>query len=198
MEHWLIHRAIGMGGDQLVGALAGEDVESKKGEAIRDAEKDLYGELIGEVRPFPEAASTLVMLRDRGFRVILASSAKSAEVDAYLDMLTAQIDTDDTDIREVIDGWTTSADVEATKPEPDLMRAALQAAAAAPGDATMIGDSIWDVEAARRAGIPAVGVLSGGFARAELEGAGAVAVADTFAGAAEALRDMRDAEVGAR
>ena len=184
MPHWLIHRAIGMGGDQLVGALAGDAVEAQKGDAIRDAEKRLYGGLIDEVRPFAGAAETLVMLRDGGFRVTLASSAKADEVDRYLDMLTAQ---GDTEIREVIDGWTTSADVEATKPEPDLMRAALDVVGADAGEATMLGDSIWDIEAAARAGIASIGVLTGGFATAELEGAGAADVADTFSDAGERL-----------
>ena len=184
MPHWLIHRAIGMGGDQLVGALAGDAVEAEKGDAIRAAEKRLYGGLIDEVRPFPDVAATLAMLRDGGFRVTLASSAKADEVDRYLDMLTAQ---GDTEIREVIDGWTTSADVEATKPEPDLMRAALELVGADAREATMLGDSIWDIEAASRAGIESVGVLTGGFATAELEGAGAAEVADTFADAGERL-----------
>ena len=82
---------------------------------------------------------------------MLASSAKEHEVDHYVELL---------DARELADGWTTSADVEQTKPEPDLVAAAI--AKAGGGDAVMVGDSTWDCEAAKRAGIATIGVLTGG------------------------------------
>jgi HAD superfamily hydrolase (TIGR01509 family) len=163
---WRIHRHIGMGGDQLVAAVAGERVEESTGDAIRAAEGEHYSELIGEVALLPGARALLVALRERGVTTVLASSAKADEVDVYLDML---------DARELIDDWTTSADVEATKPEPDLVRAALDKAGPG-GDAVLVGDSVWDCEAAARAGIPAVGVLTGGFSRNELLAAGATVV----------------------
>jgi HAD superfamily hydrolase (TIGR01509 family) len=156
-----------MGGDQLVAAVAGDEVEERLGDAIRAAEKRLYAELSSEVRPFPGAHELIAMLRDRGIRVVLASSAKQDEVDLYLDMLEA---------REIVNGWTTSADVDHTKPAPDLVQAALEVADAEGDAAVMVGDSIWDVEAAGRAGIPAIGVLTGGFAESELRDAGAAAV----------------------
>jgi phosphoglycolate phosphatase-like HAD superfamily hydrolase len=86
-------------------------------------------------------------------------------VEHYVDLL---------DARELVDGWTTSGDVEATKPEPDLVKAAVEKAGA--GDAVMVGDSTWDCEAAARAGVTTVAVLTGGFSEAELRDAGAVAV----------------------
>jgi phosphoglycolate phosphatase-like HAD superfamily hydrolase len=98
---------------------------------------------------------------------VLASSAKADEVDHYLDLL---------DARELADGWTTSTDVESTKPEPDLVSSALERAGGSPEDAVMVGDTPWDVEAARRAGVPTITVMTGGFAEAELRDAGAVAV----------------------
>ncbi len=162
---WRIHRHIGMGGDQLVGAVAGEDAERSAGDAIRDAEKRWYEELIDEVRPLDGAHELIERLRDRGHTVILASSAKEEEVDHYLDLL---------EVRELVDGWTTSADVEATKPEPDLIAAALQKAGEL--SAVMVGDTTWDVEAAARAEVKTIGVLTGGFSEAELLAAGAVAV----------------------
>jgi HAD superfamily hydrolase (TIGR01509 family) len=163
---WTIHRHIGMGGDQLVAAVAGDEVERRHGDAVRAAEGEQYAQLIDEVELLPGARALLVALRERGATVVLASSAKADEVDAYLDML---------DARELVDGWTTSADVEATKPEPDLLRAALDKAGT--GDAAvLVGDSIWDCEAAARAEIPTVGVLTGGFGRAELLDAGAEVV----------------------
>jgi HAD superfamily hydrolase (TIGR01549 family) len=162
---WRIHRHIGMGGDHLVEALGGERLEEEKGDDIRAAEKVLYAELIGEVEPLEGARELIEDLKQQGHAVVLASSAKEDEVEHYLDLL---------DARELADGWTTSADVEATKPEPDLVQAAIDKAGG--GDAVMVGDSTWDCKAAKRAGIETVAVLTGGFSEAELRDAGAVAV----------------------
>ena len=171
---WRIHRHMGMGGDQLVGALAGDDWEREHGEDVRTAEKTLYMALIEEVEPLEGARGLIEDLSDRGHSVVLASSAKENEVDHYLDLL---------DVRELADGWTTSADVEATKPEPDLVKAAVEKAGG--GDAVMVGDSIWDVEAAKRAGLETVAVMTGGFSEAELRDAGAGWVFESI----EALRN---------
>jgi phosphoglycolate phosphatase-like HAD superfamily hydrolase len=162
---WRIHRHIGMGGDQLVAALAGENVERGEGDAIREIEGRCYMDLIGEVEPLEGARELIVELKQRMDAVVLASSAKEAEVDHYLDLL---------DARELADAWTTSADVEATKPEPDLVHAAMRKAEAESG--LMIGDSVWDCEAASRAGLDSVAVLTGGFSEQELREAGASAV----------------------
>jgi HAD superfamily hydrolase (TIGR01549 family) len=162
---WRIHRHMGMGGDQLVGSLCGDRIEDEKGDDIRAAEKVLYAELIGEVEPLEGARKLIEDLKERDHAVVLASSAKEDEVDHYLDLL---------DARELADDWTTSADVEATKPEPDLVQAAMEKAGT--DEAVMIGDTTWDCEAAKRAGIETVAVLTGGFSEAELRDAGAVAV----------------------
>jgi HAD superfamily hydrolase (TIGR01509 family) len=174
---WRIHRHIGMGGDQIVMALCGESPERERGDQIRAAEKDLYAELIGEVEPLSGSRDLLVELRDRGHAVVLASSAKAEEVEHYLNLL---------DARELVEGWTTSADVERTKPHPDLVAAGIEKAGAQA--AVMIGDSTWDIEAARRAGIETIAVLTGGYSAAELREAGAVAVFDSL----EALRAQLD------
>jgi HAD superfamily hydrolase (TIGR01509 family) len=166
---WRIHRAIGMGGDQLVGALAGEDVEREKGDDIRAAETALYLAMIHEVRPLPEARRLLEVLKERGHTVVLASSAKGQEIDHYLDLL---------DARDLADAWTSSADVEQTKPEPDLVEVAMEKAGA--GDAVMVGDSTWDVEAAKRAGIKTIAVRTGGFGHDELVEAGAACVFESI------------------
>ena len=162
---WRIHRHIGMGGDQLVGALGGEQVEEEKGDDIRAAEKALYMALIEEVEPLHGARELIVDLKESGHVVVLASSAKADEVEHYLDLL---------DARELADGWTTSADVEATKPEPDLVVAALEKAGTDSG--VMVGDSTFDCEAAGRAGIETIAVLTGGFSEQELRDAGAAQV----------------------
>jgi HAD superfamily hydrolase (TIGR01549 family) len=166
---WRIHRHIGMGGDQLVAALCGDEGEERIGDAVRAAEEDLYMELIDEVAPLPRARDLIEELKRRGHAVVLASSAKRHEVDHYLDLLVA---------RSIVDGWTTSADVEHTKPHPDLVAAAKEKAGG--GDAVMLGDSTWDCIAAERCGVPTVGLLTGGFSEKELREAGAVCVYESI------------------
>jgi HAD superfamily hydrolase (TIGR01509 family) len=173
---WRIHRSIGKGGDQIVADLAGDGVEEEKGDDIRSAEKALYMALIEEVQPLEGARELIEDLKGDGRAVVLASSAKADEVDHYLDLL---------DARELADAWTTSADVEQTKPHPDLVLAALERAETQ--DAVMVGDSVWDCEAAARAGIETVAVLTGGFSEDELTEAGAAAVFDSVV----ALRKSR-------
>jgi phosphoglycolate phosphatase-like HAD superfamily hydrolase len=174
---WRIHRHIGMGGDQMVPSLCGDRVERDLGDDIRAAEKDLYGELIGEVEAMDGARELIAELGERGHSVALASSAKPEEVEHYVELL---------DARELADGWTTQADVDATKPAPDLVQAALDRAGGAPG--FMVGDSTWDCVAAGRAGVATLAVLTGGFADAELREAGAAAVFESL----EELRGRLD------
>ena len=162
---WRIHRHVGMGGDQLVGALAGEEFEAERGEDARAAEKALYMALISEVEPLHGARELIEDLKGSGHAVVLASSAKPDEIEHYLDLLEA---------RETVDGWTDSGDVEKTKPEPDLVKAAIEKAGGGP--AVMVGDSTWDCEAAKRAGLETIGVLTGGFSEQELCEAGASCV----------------------
>ncbi len=177
VQVWKVHRHIGMGGDKIVAALAGDEVEEAEGDAIRAAEGDAYGELIGEVEPMQGARELIEGLRADGTTVILASSAKQEEVDHYLDLL---------DARELVDGWTTSADVEQTKPAADLVHAALEKAGGGP--ALMIGDSTWDVKAASAAEVPTLAVLTGGFSAEELREAGAAEVVESI----EELRQDRE------
>jgi len=169
---WRIHRHIGMGGDQLIGALTDERFEEREGDSIRAAEKVLYMELIGEVEPMQGARQLLEEIKRRGHSVVLASSAKADEVEHYLELL---------DARSIADAWTTSADVEQTKPQPDLVNSALEKADADPKDAVMVGDTPWDVQAAKSAKVPTIAVRTGGFGQEELEEAGAAAVFESVA-----------------
>jgi HAD superfamily hydrolase (TIGR01509 family) len=169
---WQIHRHIGMGGDQLVGALTDERTERELGDDIRAAEKTLYLELIDEVETMQGSRELIEDLKRRGHTVVLASSAKEDEVEHYLDLL---------DARELADAWTSSADVEATKPQPDLVNAALERAGGSNQDAVMVGDTPWDVHAAGSAGVPTVAVLTGGFGVDELQDAGAIGVFESVA-----------------
>jgi HAD superfamily hydrolase (TIGR01509 family) len=169
---WRIHRHIGMGGDQLVQAMTDERTERDLGEKIRAAEKIRYMAMIEEVEPVRHARELIEDLKGRGHIVLLASSAKKDEVEHYLDLL---------DARELADGWTTSADVETTKPEPDLVKAALEKSGGSAENAVMIGDTPWDVQAAGGAGVRTLAVLTGGFAAVELTEAGAEAVFESAA-----------------
>lgn len=156
-----LHRHIGMGGDQLVAAVAGEDFDAEHGDAVRAGEKLRYQELSPDVAAMHCATELIAALRERGCEVVLASSGKQEEIEHYMAMLDA------TDLK-----YTTSADVQQTKPEPDLVLAALQRV---DGERPLllIGDSTWDCEAAKRAGVRAFGVLTGGFSERELRDAGA-------------------------
>jgi HAD superfamily hydrolase (TIGR01509 family) len=162
---WRIHRAVGMGGDQLVPALVGQEIDDEKGERIREDREALYEDLIGEVSPLDGARELIVDLKERGLQTVLASSSPEKELDHYLDLL---------DARELADAWTTKDDVDATKPEPDLVVAALEKADAE--SAVMVGDTRWDVETASKVGIETVCVITGGWSEQELREAGAVAV----------------------
>jgi HAD superfamily hydrolase (TIGR01509 family) len=177
---WRIHRHIGMGGDQMVGALAGEGFDREQGDDVRAAEGVLYMELIGEVEPLEGARKLLEDLKSNGHGVVLASSAKTQELEHYLTLL---------DARSLADAWTDSSDVEHTKPEPDLVLAALEKAQAEPDQAVMIGDSVWDCRAAERAGVRSLGVLTGGFGEEELREAGAAGV---FASVEELRQHLAD------
>lgn len=174
---WRLHRHVGMGGDKYVAALAGDDVEERHGDELRAEWQRLFDELLPEVAPVAGARELIVELKERGHEVVLASSAVAEHLDAFLDKLQA---------RELADSWTSKDDVEASKPDPDLVQAALAKARA--DDATMVGDTPWDVEAARRAGVETICVVTGGFAEAELREAGAVAVFESV----DALRRALD------
>jgi HAD superfamily hydrolase (TIGR01509 family) len=180
LQLWRIHRHIGMGGDQLVGALTDERTERRLGDRIRDEEKQRYLELIDEVEPMEGSRELIEDLKRRGHRVVLASSAKQDEVDHYLDQL---------DARGLADAWTTSADVDATKPHPDLVHAALQRIDGSPDEAVMVGDTPWDVQAASRAGVGTLTVRTGGFGADELREAGALAIFESVRELCERLEE---------
>ncbi len=166
---WRLHRHVGMGGDKYVAALAGEEVEARLGDALREAWEEEFDPLLDECEPLEGASELVDELRARGLAVVLASSSITPHLDAFIDKL---------GVRDRVDGWTNKDDVEASKPDPDLVAAGL--AKAGTDDAVLVGDTPWDVEAARRAGIPTVCVMTGGFSRAELEEAGAALVVESI------------------
>jgi HAD superfamily hydrolase (TIGR01549 family) len=178
---WRLHRLIGMGGDQVLAAVGGEDLERRVGEQARERQGEEVDALLEEMAPLPGARDLLVAIKERGHRLVLASSGQQRHVDVFLDKLHA---------RDIAEAWTSSDDVKSSKPAPDLLQVALKKLGASPeASSVMIGDSVWDVEAAKKAGMPAIVVRSGGFGDDELREAGAIAIYDTPGDLAKALDD---------
>lgn len=175
---WLIHRHIGMGGDQIVGALAGDVVERRNGDDLRSAWTEEYQPMLTEVQPFDGARDLLAEVKARGFRLVLASSGKADQVDHYLKLI---------DGESLADAWTTSDDVEQTKPAPDLVKVAIGKVDG--GSAVMIGDSTWDFVAAGKLDVPGIAVRTGGFSPPELQQAGALRVYDSLTELRDGLDD---------
>ncbi len=174
---WRIHRAIGMGGDQLVEHVTDERVEDEHGDALREAWEDAYRPMLEEVRAFDGVRELVDLLHERGLRVALATSSNSEFADRALETIGMRADD--------FDSLTTSSDADASKPEPDILASALEKAGGT--GALLVGDSTWDIEAARRLGAPCVAVRTGGFGVDELTEAGAVLVVD-------AVGDLLDAD----
>jgi HAD superfamily hydrolase (TIGR01549 family) len=176
-----IHRHIGMGGDRLVAAVAGDEVEEKYGDEVRDRWEEEYDQIIGETQLFERARELLAAIGEAGLKVVLASSSIPKHAERPLELLHAE---------EHSDAWTTSEDAEDSKPAPELLDKALEKVGG--GRAVMIGDAVWDVEAARRRDIPTIGLSTGGYSRQELLDAGAVAVYDDPADLLEHLDEALD------
>jgi HAD superfamily hydrolase (TIGR01549 family) len=167
VEGWRLHRAIGMGGDRLVTEVAGQRVEEAVGDQARELHDQEYDELVPGVLALPGADALLEMLKQRGFTVVLASSGTKTQTEQALEKLERP---------DLADAWVCSADVDVSKPAPDLVEAAISRVGGT--KAVMIGDAVWDVQAAQRLGIDAIGLRCGGFPDSELREAGAVALFD--------------------
>ncbi len=166
---WRIHRTIGMGGDKLVAAVAGEDAESEHGDALRSAWEEEYDALLPEVRLLPGARELVLALAGRGLTVTLATSGKQRFTEHVLEQL---------DLPEgTLSARTSSEEVEQSKPAPDLLARTLEDSGGR--SAVVVGDTVYDVAAAARLGAPCVAVRTGGFGDDELTSAGAVEVVDT-------------------
>lgn len=174
----MLHRHVGMGGDTYVPAVAGQEVERRRGDALRSAHDAYFSALLllETSDALPGAHDLLAELRRRGHEVVLASSARRAEVDQHLGTL---------DAHDLVDHVITADDAEHSKPHPDLVRAALDALGR--DDAVMVGDTPWDVQAAARSGIPCIAVRTGGFCGGDLRAAGAVEVLEDPAELCEQL-----------
>ena len=175
----VLHRTVGQGSDQFVSSILGRDDD-----AVADAHSDFYGPWKHQLVAFPGAADLLRLTKKAGLSVVLATSASEDEAEH----LTAAIDADD-----AIDIVTTKDDVDASKPDPDIVQTALNKAGLHADDAVFVGDTVWDVQAAGRAGVRCVCVLSGGISESELRDAGAIAV---YRDVPQLVADFDDSPLG--
>jgi phosphoglycolate phosphatase-like HAD superfamily hydrolase len=161
-----VRRCVGMGGDKLMPEVSGIDEASPTGAAIAKDRGEIFKrDFLGTIKPLRESGTLVAAIKALGYTVVAASSAKADELTPLLKIAGAQ---------SLMDGTTSSDDAEESKPEPDIVHAALRRAKAAPGDAIMIGDTPYDVEAATRAGVGIIGFRSGGWGDADLKGAIAI------------------------
>lgn len=174
-----VHRAIGMGSDRIIDHLLGDDRDDGADDTLRAAHSALYAAYWDRLRPLPGATDLLRACAERGLRVVLASSASPDELAALRRALAGADD--------VIDTATSAGDAEESKPAPDIFTVALRRSGVAAERAVVVGDSVWDVRAAARLGIPTIGVTCGGVSAAELRDAGAVEVHDDPAALLAAL-----------
>ncbi|WP_210506192.1 HAD family hydrolase [Naasia sp. SYSU D00057] len=182
---WRIHRSIGMDSEKLLDSLAGgagDDAVSK----AKELHSDYYVQSADRLRPFDGARDLLRAVAALDVQAVLATSAPENE----LEILRKVLDVDD-----AVSEATSAGDVETAKPEPDVVNVALQKAGVDAGDAVFVGDTVWDAEASRRAGVDMIGVLSGGVSERELLDAGVIAV---FEDVADLLAHLDDSPIGER
>jgi HAD superfamily hydrolase (TIGR01509 family) len=169
-----VHRHIGMGSGLFLERLVGEARDD-----LKQAWSRHFDALKPEIRALPGAADLVRAVAATGTAAVLASSSEESDLQALLDAL---------DVRDALDGVTSAGDVEEAKPEPEVFQVAMAKAELDRERTVVVGDTVWDVEAAARCGLPCVCVLTGGIGAAELEAAGAVAV---YGSAADLLREIR-------
>lgn len=162
-----IHAQVGKGGDNLVPSLL-PHLDQQSQERLAHAEGEIYKrDFLPGIQPFPGAKKVLKALAGRGHTLVLASSASQSELDHYVDLL---------DLDGLLSGTTSKDDVGSSKPCPDIFESALLLTGLPAESAVVIGDTPYDIIAARRAGIDAIAVLSGGFDEADLRECGPLAI----------------------
>ena len=174
-----VHRALGMGSAELVERVLGQPDPS-----VIDAHSRYFAPYLGRMRVLPGAPDLLAATAGLGLQVVLATSAKDDEVDLMLDAIGA---------RDVIGTVVSSGAVQRAKPDPDIVERALSESGTDRARAVMVGDAVWDAIAARRAGLPCIGLLCGGTAEDQLRGAGA---AEVYPDPAALLANLRASAIG--
>ena len=174
-----IVKQIGKGGEYLLATFVPEDkIPAMKDEINSFRSKLFHREYIDRIVPFTDARRLLERMRQQGLRIAVATSSEKADMEVLKTLLK---------IHDLVEEDATADDAEKPKPEPDIFQAALNALGLKPEEALALGDTPWDVEAAKKAGVDTVAVQSGGWAREDLEAAGAVAV---FVDVADILRNF--------
>jgi HAD superfamily hydrolase (TIGR01509 family) len=181
-----VHRCVGLGSEDLIARLLGEERDTGQDDALSAAHKALYGQYFDRLPALRDAGRLLRRLHGDGWSVVLATSASGSELSA----LRRAIDAD-----EAIEATASADDVEEGKPAPEPVEQALELAGVPAERAVFVGDTVWDMRAGSRAGVRCVGVLSGGIPRADLEEAGAQAVYDD---PAHLLASLADSPFGTR
>lgn len=177
---WRILGLIGRSGSDLIQNLLGDDLAEQHGSHVKKLHTRYFVDSASLVRPFAGARELLESIAELGWRTVLATSAGDKELAVLRDALDAE---------DLIDEVTSSSDAEEAKPDPDIVATALQRIDAQPEEAIFLGDTVWDVQAARRAGVPCAAVLSGGISREALEHAGAAAI---YAGPLEVRTHLKE------
>jgi HAD superfamily hydrolase (TIGR01509 family) len=184
VEFAQVRRCIGMGGDKLMPAVSGIDAESSRGKQIGERRSEIFTtRFLPNIRPFPDAARLVAALKAQGLTAVAASSAQKDELGKLLAIA---------GVTGLMDDETSSDDAEESKPEPDIIEAALARAGAKANEAIMIGDTPYDVEASLGAGVPIIGFRSGGWGDADLTGAIAI-----YDGPADLLRRLAESPLRA-
>jgi HAD superfamily hydrolase (TIGR01509 family) len=163
VEFGTVRRAIGMGGDKLMPAVASITEDSPIGRRVAQMRQEIFKKkYLPQLRPFPGARELVAAIKQRGLDGVAASSAKQKELTALLEIA---------GVADLLDAATSSDDAEESKPDPDIVHAALDRAKAPPGAAVMIGDTPYDIEAAARAGVATIAFRCGGWTDEDLRGA---------------------------
>jgi len=178
-----VRRCIGMGGDKLMPEVSGITEDSPQGRRIGKRRGEIFtAEWLPRLRPFRDVERLVTALNDRGFSIVAASSAKKTELRALLEIA---------GVAAMLEGATSSDDAEESKPDPDIIEAALKQAHAEPGEAVMVGDTPYDVEAATRAGVATIAFRCGGWRDEDLSGAVAI-----YDGAWDLFARLDDSPIG--
>ncbi len=178
-----IRRLVGMGGDNLIPAVLGVGKESELGARINQRRSEIYRrEFLPHIRPFPGVRPLLERMREAGLRLVIATSSPSEELEPLIDIA---------DIRDLLEERTSADDAESSKPDPDIVQAALGRLGLPPEEAVMLGDTPYDIAAAGRAGVGVIAFRCGGFSDQDL--AGALALYD---GPADLLEHWEESPLG--
>ena len=183
VEFARIRRLIGMGGDQLLPEVSGLDADGAEGKRIGERRGEIFKDrYLPTLNAFRDTRRLLEAMKERGLRLVVASSAKKDELEPLLEIAGAS---------DLIEAQTSADDAEKSKPEPDIVLAALRTLGMSPTEVVMLGDTPYDLQACQKAGVAMIGLRSGGWSAGDL--AGAIAV---YANPADLLARLDESPLG--